>query len=80
MAALRYLRLKRVGRGKVGGDMGALKFEKLVIHLIAPYGTNGKKIALHFDNATCHSGRSDNWAPPRKYKKGGWRSEGRAEV
>ena len=63
---------ERIGRGGVANNMGAPKFEKLVRHLIATYDTNGKKLAIHFDNASCHSRRSDHWAPPRRYKKGGW--------
>ena len=70
---------ERVGAGKVGNNMGARKFEKLVRHLIATYDTDGKKLVIHFGNATCHSRTSDHWAPPRRYKKGGWRIEGRAE-
>ena len=68
----------RVGGGKVGNNLGAPKLEKIVSRLIASYDTNGEKIAIHFDNATCHSSRSDHWAPPRRYKRGGWRSEGGA--
>ena len=66
-----------VGRGKVASNMDALKFEKLVSRIIATYDTNGEKLSIHFDNATCHSRRSDHWAsPPRRYKKGGRRSDG----
>ena len=79
MADPRYFRLKGIRRGKIGHNMDAPKFEKLIRHLTAPYDTYGKRIVLHIDNATCHSGRSDHWVSPRWYKKGGWRSEGRAE-
>ena len=58
--------------------MGALKFGKLVNHIIASYDTNGKNIEIHFDNATCHSRRSDHWASPQEVpegrlaQRGGW--------
>ena len=38
--------------------------------MVASYDTNGKKLVLHFDNATCHSRRSDHWLPHQEVQEG----------
>ena len=58
------------GRGKVGENMDAIEFEKLIRHLIASYGPNGKQIVIQFDNATCHSRRSDRWLSRQEVQEG----------
>ena len=50
--------------------MGAIKFEKLIRHLIVSYDTNGGgEIEIHYDNATFRPRRSDHRVSPQEAKE-----------
>ena len=66
----------RVGKGTTRRNMGALKFERLPRHLRDTYQSNGGKLALHIDNATCHSRRSGHRVSHIEVEEGGLAERG----